>query len=46
MRTHGIEAALRGALLTALRHDAAGMGPRLEGNRQHLLGGSHFQIER
>jgi hypothetical protein len=43
---HRIDAALGGALLALFRHDAGGMGPMLQGNRRHLVGRRHFQIER
>ena len=41
-----VDAALGGALLALLRHDAGGMRPGLERDGQHLVGRRHFQIER
>src|SRR5690606_510940 len=42
----GVEAALRRALLAALRHDAGGMRAVAQRDRQHLLGRRHFEVER
>ncbi len=41
-----VEAALGGALGPLLRHDAGGVGPVLERDRQHLVGRRHLEIER
>ena len=41
-----IEAALGGALLAPLRHEAGGVRPGLDRDRHHLVGRRHFEIER
>ena len=41
-----VEPALGGALLAALRHQAGGMRPRLDRDRDHLVGRRHFEVER
>ena len=41
-----VEAALGGALLAPLRHDAGGVRPMPERDRQHLVGRRHLEIER
>ena len=42
----GVEPALGGPLLALLGDDAGGMRPVLEGDRKHLLGRRHLEIER
>ncbi len=41
-----VEPAFGGPLLAALRHQAGGMWPRLDRDRDHLVGGRHFEVER
>ena len=41
-----VEPAFGGALLAPLRHDAGGMRPMPERDRQHLVGRRHLEIER
>ena len=41
-----VEPAFGGALLAPLRHDAGGMRPVPERDRQHLVGRRHLEIER
>ncbi len=41
-----VEAAFGGALLAPLRHQAGGMRPRLDRDRDHLVGRRHFEVER
>ncbi len=41
-----VEAALRRALLALLRNDAGGVRANLEGDRHHLVGRGHLEIER
>ena len=46
MLAGGVEAALGGALLAPLRHDAGGVRPVAQRDRQHLVGRRHLQVER
>ncbi|MCY1186533.1 hypothetical protein D9M73_274140 [compost metagenome] len=41
-----IEPALGGPLLALFGHDARGVGAVPQGDRQHLVGRRHFQVER
>ena len=40
-----VEPAFGGALLAAFRHQAGGMRPRLDRDRDHLVGCGHFEVE-
>ena len=41
-----VEAAFGGALLAPLRHEAGGVRPMPERDRQHLVGRRHLEVER
>ena len=46
MHAGGVQPAFGGPLLAIFRHDAGGMRFVAQGDRQHLVGRRHFQIER
>ena len=46
LAAHDVEAALGGALLALLGHQAAGMRHVAQRDGQHLVGGGHLEVER